>query len=83
MVVLRADGSLTAGPCAYHRGGAPAVRPMVQGMRLSGLTLVVMFLVGALLWLRGAPGEGVVLIAAAVPLAWWSNRRRCGTPPET
>lgn len=55
---------------------------MVQGMRLSVLTLVVMFLVGALLWLRGAPGVGLVLIAAAVPLAWWSDRRRCGTPPE-
>ena len=83
MVVRRADSSLTAGPRAYHRGGAPAVRLTVPGMRLSVLTLVVMFLVGVLLWLRGAPGEGVVLIAAAVPLAWWSNRRRCGTPPET
>jgi hypothetical protein len=47
-------------------------------MRLSVLTLVVMVLVGALLWLRGAPAEGVVLIAVAVPLAWWSSRRRCG-----
>jgi hypothetical protein len=56
---------------------------MVQGMRLSVLTLVVMCLAGALLWLRGAPGEGVVLIAAAVPLAWWSARRCCVTPPET
>jgi hypothetical protein len=46
-------------------------------MRLSAATVVVMFLVGALLWLRGAPWEGLVLIAAAVPLAWWSNRRRC------
>jgi hypothetical protein len=52
-------------------------------MRLSVLTLVVMCLVGALLWLRGAPGEGVALVAAAVPLAWWSNRRRCDTPAET
>jgi hypothetical protein len=50
-----------------------------QYMRLSVLTLVVMSLVGALLWLRGAPGEGSVLIAAAVPLAWWSNQRRCDT----
>jgi hypothetical protein len=46
-------------------------------MRLAVLTLVVMSLVGALLSLRGAPGEGIVLIAAAVPLAWWSNRSRC------
>jgi hypothetical protein len=49
---------------------------------LSVLTLVVMLVVGALLWLRSAPGEDTVLIAAAVPLAWWSNRRRCETPPE-
>jgi hypothetical protein len=56
---------------------------MVRGMRLSVLTLVVMCLVGALLWLRGAAGEGAVLIAAAVPLARWSHRRQCGIPPES
>jgi hypothetical protein len=56
---------------------------MVKAMRLAVLTLVVMLLAGALLWLRGAPWEGLVLIAAAVPLAWWSNRRRCDTPPES
>lgn len=63
--------------------GNPVACPMVRGMRLSVLTLVVMSLVGALLWLRGAPGEGAVLIAVAVPLAWWSNRRRCDAPPES
>jgi hypothetical protein len=47
-------------------------------MRLPVLTLFVMVLAGAMLWVRGAPGEGVVLVAVAVPLAWWSNRRRCG-----
>jgi hypothetical protein len=52
-------------------------------MRLSVLTLVVMSLVGALLWLRGAAGEGALLIAVAVPLVWWSNRRRCDAPPES
>jgi hypothetical protein len=52
-----------------------------QDMRLSVLTFVVMSLVGALLWLRGAPGEGAVLIAVAVPLTWWSSQRRCDTPP--
>jgi di/tricarboxylate transporter len=67
------------------RTGAAAPEPslfMVQAMRLSVLTLVVMVLVGALLWLRGAPWEGLVLIAAAIPLAWWSNRRRCDAAPE-
>jgi hypothetical protein len=51
---------------------------MVERMRLSVLTLLLMFLVGALLWLRGAPAEGVVLIAVAVPLAWWSRASERG-----
>ena len=58
----------------YHCGGASAERPMVRRIRLSVLTPVVMVVVGALLWLRGASGEGLVLIAAAVPLARSSRR---------
>jgi hypothetical protein len=67
--------------CADSRDGGAARMSYGQDMRLSVLTLVVMTLVGALLWLRGAPGEGAVLIAAAAPLAWWSSQRRCDAPP--